>query len=492
MLGYSTGIANQGLIYHRRNRHCDYTPARELPRAFVSRVESLTVHQGACSHIDLSQRGATTLTQTEAATIITSACLTPDLRPEAKENSSILVHNLVKTPSWDFNTALSEFKSCVHEWCPIVTEEMLTISAAGISRQDPILQKWPPLALGVLLVARRPCTDERHLIECELYRALKQLIAIHQSRDGVELEKLQLGLLVATYELGHNKFWSAFQNLASCAAMSELFNVQPDASDDQLQTVHWLQASMLMLDRMNSLASPEPMPLSIPSDHPVCKSVASRLGPNIPDHPQVPHAASARKIHIRSMVAIASGHALEYRHMRRRRLEPDVSYEQANDTIEECIKTLVEKPEPHTWLHCDSIAMAFCSHILLQQAEMDHHSANMIHFSVPTPGYAKTHMALKASRRLSWDMVVVAIQKVKSEEEVALLPLAGIFCVLRAGVAVMETQKYVNEDVVKDEEIDGFVQLVKWFRNRWNLGRYVIGTTEISVIQDRWLSEKNN
>ena len=83
----------------------------------------------------------------------------------------------------------------------------------------------------------------------------------------------------------------------------------------------------------------------------------------------------------------------------------------------------------------------------------------------------KARLALTYSRRMAWDMVKVAISKIENEEEVKRLPFAGLCCVLRAGMAVLETNGCVEEDVVLNEEIDGFQRIVGWFAGRYGVGR---------------------
>jgi len=71
---------------------------------------------------------------------------------------------------------------------------------------------------------------------------------------------------------------------------------------------------------------------------------------------------------------------------------------------------------------------------------------------------------------MAWDMVRVAISKIQSESEISHLPFAGLCCVLRAGLTVLETREFVNEDVVQHEETQGFERILQWFAGRWNIG----------------------
>lgn len=125
--------------------------------------------------------------------------------------------------------------------------------------------------------------------------------------------------------------------------------------------------------------------------------------------------------------------------------------------------------------------MAFCSHVLLQQAQMTYLSATMVPFSFPGPDYTKAHLALKYSRRMAWDMVRVAIQKVQFEGEIAHLPFAGLCCVLRAGLAVIETSEYMVEVVVEPGELGDFFKILDWFGTRWAIGRDLVRGVEESL-----------
>jgi len=96
--------------------------------------------------------------------------------------------------------------------------------------------------------------------------------------------------------------------------------------------------------------------------------------------------------------------------------------------------------------------------------------------------YAKTHLALRYSHRMAWDMVRIAVQKITRPEEIPLLPFAGLCCVFRAGLAVLETKVYVNEDVVGEDEIHSFRNILSWFAIRWSVGRvYLMRLQELQL-----------
>lgn len=213
------------------------------------------------------------------------------------------------------------------------------------------------------------------------------------------------------------------------------------------------------------------IPLALRSSDPISRDTAARLSAELPPLSNTFSATSPRKVHTRATLALASGYVLEYIHALQYGLAPANSYDEVDDTIANCIKMLVDKPQAHTWLHCDAMAIAFCAHLLLQQAQMNHLSANMVHFCVPGPDYTKAHLALKFSRRMAWDMVRVAIQKIESEDEITHLPFAGLCSVLRAGIAVLETADYMADNITQPGEMEGFANILCWFSGRWTIGR---------------------
>lgn len=80
-------------------------------------------------------------------------------------------------------------------------------------------------------------------------------------------------------------------------------------------------------------------------------------------------------------------------------------------------------------------------------------------------------------------MVQVGIRVVGCEEEIARLPFAGLGCVVRAGVAVLETRGWVDDGadgVVGEEEGRKFRRLVEWVSGRWGVaGGYLARVDEV-------------
>ena len=83
---------------------------------------------------------------------------------------------------------------------------------------------------------------------------------------------------------------------------------------------------------------------------------------------------------------------------------------------------------------------------------------------------AKVLIALHYSRRMAWDMIRESIQKVKSDEDLGRLPCARLSFVVRAAIAVFETNEYDEEIIYSDEELGGFTTILKWFTARWSIG----------------------
>ncbi|KAH7401223.1 hypothetical protein BKA66DRAFT_98299 [Pyrenochaeta sp. MPI-SDFR-AT-0127] len=460
-----------------KGRHCDYTSVKELPRHEEYEAEPLILHSETCSHSDLSQHGTAELLRAvreylNEAVVSMSSTL------------SELVYNILGVANVNLETAIVEFGPCIQQWCPIVPEDLLWGRENDISQHSSNRSglRHPLHLLCLWLVTRRACADEKHLIHCELYQSLKKILALLQTRCEVDLERLQVGMLIAVYEVGHGLQKQAFQTLATCTAMLRLQDLEARQKEDTnlIQTVEWLKASMLMLDRMIPLSTiSNSLPLTILSSDPISKILSNRLGPTIPPHSPRPFASSPRKVHIRTAVALASGHVLEYIHARCHNIEPEEPYDDVDKIINDCIKMLVDKPQPHTWLHCDAIAMAFCSHILLQASQMQYLSTILPEFQLPPdPLYIKAHLALKYSRRMAWDMVRVAIDKIENEAEIPNLPFAGLCAVLRAGLAVLETKEYVAEDVIENIELEGYLRIMRWFSGRWNVSSQYLKKAE--------------
>lgn len=206
----------------------------------------MVVHHELCSHADLTPRGSTELLR------IVAACVNESDDPILATRLSGLVHVILDLADVDLVVALREFGPCIQQWCPILLENMLLGCEDDLSQQmtDGISSKNPLLWLCIWLVTSRACRNLDHTTGSELYRTTKQIISALQSCRNLELEVLQLAMLVTVYEVGHGLHTQAFQTLASAAALLRMLELGARGKSTQfLETLQWLKASILMLDR---------------------------------------------------------------------------------------------------------------------------------------------------------------------------------------------------------------------------------------------------
>lgn len=71
---------------------------------------------------------------------------------------------------------------------------------------------------------------------------------------------------------------------------------------------------------------------------------------------------------------------------------------------------------------------------------------------------------------MSWEMVRMSIQLIKCEDSVSRMTLAGLCSMLRAGLAVLETNNYTDDDVIKEGEVQAYLKILRWFAARWTIG----------------------
>lgn len=441
-----------------------------------------------CTHVDLSSRSTTALLH--AVTVVADS-------KDASGSKAMLadtVYDILDQANVDISLVLEDFGPSIQQWCPIVPEDFLKDRQNHASYEQPPHEETyrPFLLLCLWLMSRRPCDNAEHITRCQLYRALKQSLAIFQSGTNVNISILQASMLLALYETSHGMSNQAFQTMSASVGILQLLQHSATKSANLVWTLEWIKPSLLMLDRVLTLTSPTHLPLALPSYHTTTQCISYNLAPEIPPHPPLglASATSARKLHIRSTVALATSPALEYISslVLNPPPQPNHAYDTATSSLTTCIQALVSKPEPHTWLHCDAIALAFCTNILLQEAQMRHLSSTLpVLAGRPHPEYEKVHLALKYARHMAWDMVKVGIQKINGEGEsgeegvgeVGRLPFAGLCCVVRAGVAVLKTREfYADGDCVEEKEVEGFKRVVELFAGRWGVGQLYLRTSK--------------
>ena len=81
---------------------------------------------------------------------------------------------------------------------------------------------------------------------------------------------------------------------------------------------------------------------------------------------------------------------------------------------------------------------------------------------------------------MAWEMVRTMIQIVKSEAAIARTTFAGLCSVLRAGLMVLETRTYVDEEITTETEVEAYLRILTWFSRRWTTGKeYLVKAEEI-------------
>lgn len=78
---------------------------------------------------------------------------------------------------------------------------------------------------------------------------------------------------------------------------------------------------------------------------------------------------------------------------------------------------------------------------------------------------------------MSWEMVRMSTQLVKSEDSVSWMTLAGLCSMLRAGLAVLETNRYIDDDVIREGEVQAYLKILRWFAARWTIGNEYLERT---------------
>lgn len=261
---------------------------------------------------------------------------------------------------------MEEHATSVHQWCPLIDEGLLREGRNGAydDCQSDLLPN-PLQLLCVFMLSRRPCEHVEHVNTSILYTTVKQLLAIGQAGGEVSLDLYRAGMLVAVYECAHGMAKQAFVTLSTCVALLDLIKLgmrKPDREPCSEEVLSSLNAAIIMLDRMIPLSSIlGSHPLVCPSKQPLSTYIASKIEPAIPPPSPTPYASSPRKVHIRAIVALESGRVLEYSHAVQLGVEAAETYDEVDAAVALVIKKLVDKPQPHTWLHCDAIAMAFWS-----------------------------------------------------------------------------------------------------------------------------------
>lgn len=186
----------------------------------------------------LSSQGAWELVQ------LVDACLNPASSPAFARWLANFTADILSLANVDFPTVLDHFDTSVQQWCPIFPENVLHHGA------ETLILDHPVLSLGIWFVTKTARGHPEHYYGCQLYQALKQVHALLQTASDVRMETLQLGMLIAVFEMGHGMGRQAFQTLGGCKCtltMLEL-DAQDRAQSRVLDNIRWLKVSLLTLD----------------------------------------------------------------------------------------------------------------------------------------------------------------------------------------------------------------------------------------------------
>jgi hypothetical protein len=166
---------------------------------------------------------------------------------------SQLVYEILDLADGNLPAALEEFGPCIQQCCPILPETFLRGDRHDLSQQLSSVKDFKTvlLCLGLWLVTRRTCSHREHVVRSELYRALKQVLAVLQTRQELDLEAVQFGVLITVYEAGHGLQRQASQTLAGCIALLRMLALRARKGSDSVltETLEWITISVLVLDR---------------------------------------------------------------------------------------------------------------------------------------------------------------------------------------------------------------------------------------------------
>lgn len=211
----------------------------------------LILHRKICGHADLSPHGATELVTAA------KACIDAALRPELSTYLLDLVSEILEAVGFNLAQGLTAFGPCIQQWCPILVEDEI-LGGCDYAVSEPVDAKKGPrnpiLWMALWLVTREPCSPDELMGESELYATLKQVHALLQTPTTPDLSILQVGLILAVYEMGHGLRQQSFQTIGNCTATLRILEIVAAQKEDEelSKTLGWIKASLAMLDRYAS------------------------------------------------------------------------------------------------------------------------------------------------------------------------------------------------------------------------------------------------
>lgn len=255
----------------------------------------------------------------------------------------------------------------MHQWCPVLDENMLPEGDNDLSQHA---RKYPLLTLCMWFLTTS-------LGITELYRAIKHIYVVLQTDFDIRVEVVQLGVLIAMYEVSHGMQAQADYTVSACAIMLQYLDseMSQGQSDGQSHMLKRLKTSLLRLDRcvafssvpLNSLrvftltlfrvnhllAPSHQQPMAMSPSHPIPTFLVQGLGP-LPPIAEFEYASSPRTLFFRTLVSIVSGRVYAYIHAQSHGESTNETYDDVNGAIHDIIGMLDGGPPPDRYLQCAS------------------------------------------------------------------------------------------------------------------------------------------
>lgn len=204
---------------------------------------SLVFRHKLCSQSDLAPYGTAGLLQA------ISACTDPFAPSEpATVRLWQLTKEILDFANVDMIGALKEYETGMHQWCPILNEVVLLGGDKDLFKN---VSSNPLFILCIWLLTKRPCRHHDTMNTSELYRAMKQIHAILQADEKMKVGQLQVGMLVAGYEVSHGLRTQASLTVSSCVGLLRILDLEANLGqmDELSRMLGLLKSSLVRLDR---------------------------------------------------------------------------------------------------------------------------------------------------------------------------------------------------------------------------------------------------
>jgi hypothetical protein len=151
-----------------------------------------------------------------------------------------IIQGMLDVADFNISQALEDFGTGMHQWCPILDEDMLLHCENDMSK---IAGRYPLFILCMWLLMQRPCIHQKNMGATELYRAMKYIYVTLQIDGDVRVETVQVGMLIAIYE--------ANLTISNCAIMLQILDLETSSIqiNTQSRILGRLKSSLLRLDR---------------------------------------------------------------------------------------------------------------------------------------------------------------------------------------------------------------------------------------------------